>query len=105
MDQQVIRKCYEESLKSRRRSRRASTNGVHVNILDLDPPQGQEEGRDPYKKTKIEMSLPKKVEEQLVRLLSENQDVFAWTARDMPEIDPDFLCHKLSLNPRAYPVS
>ncbi|RDX62501.1 hypothetical protein CR513_59160, partial [Mucuna pruriens] len=35
----------------------------------------------------------------------ERLDVFAWTSADMPRIDLDFLCHRLSITPRTWPKS
>uniref|UniRef100_A0A151UDK4 Retrovirus-related Pol polyprotein from transposon opus n=1 Tax=Cajanus cajan TaxID=3821 RepID=A0A151UDK4_CAJCA len=29
---------------------------------------------------------------------------FAWHVKDMPGVDPDFMCHKLAIDPRAKPV-
>jgi len=31
-------------------------------------------------------------------------DAFAWSALDMPGIDPDFLCHRLTMDPQVRPV-
>jgi len=31
-------------------------------------------------------------------------DAFAWSALDMPGIDPDFLCHRLTMDPKVRPV-
>ena len=36
--------------------------------------------------------------------LSNNQDVFAWYTTDMPRIDPQIICHRLSIKPGAKPV-
>jgi len=30
-------------------------------------------------------------------------DAFTWTASDMPGIDPDFLCHHLTMDPQVRP--
>jgi len=31
-------------------------------------------------------------------------DTFAWSASDMPGIDPNFLCHRLTMDPKVKPV-
>jgi len=31
-------------------------------------------------------------------------DAFAWSSADMPEIDPDFLCHRLIMDEKVRPV-
>ncbi|RDY13815.1 hypothetical protein CR513_01209, partial [Mucuna pruriens] len=35
----------------------------------------------------------------------ENQDVFAWPSTDMPGVDPEFICHHLSISPGFRPVA
>ena len=37
----------------------------------------------------------------LKHFLSENSDVFAWSPTDMPGIDPEVICHKLSIKTDA----
>ena len=37
------------------------------------------------------------LKEKLVAFLRENVELFAWTAANMPEIDPDFMSHQLSI--------
>ena len=39
----------------------------------------------------------------LVDFLKRNLDIFAWRAYEAPGIDPNFICHQLSVNPRATP--
>ncbi|RDX73247.1 hypothetical protein CR513_47173, partial [Mucuna pruriens] len=34
-----------------------------------------------------------------------NCDVFAWSAQDMPGVDPNFICHRLSIDEQAKPVA
>lgn len=41
---------------------------------------------------------------QLLELLRENMEVFAWSAYDTPGLDPEFACYKLNINPSARPV-
>ena len=41
--------------------------------------------------------------ERLVQFLKENQDVFAWSHRDMPGINPAVACHKLHIDPSLRP--
>ena len=40
----------------------------------------------------------------LKQFLSKNTDVFAWSPTDMPEIDIEIICHKLSIKMDAKPV-
>ena len=47
-------------------------------------------------------SLP--VRQALTTFLMENQDVFAWSHEDMPEIDPSVIVHKLNVSPSFSPI-
>ncbi|XP_072076564.1 uncharacterized protein [Arachis hypogaea] len=42
--------------------------------------------------------------QNLIETLKSNSNLFAWTPADMPGIDPNFICHKLAVNPNARPV-
>ncbi|XP_068504429.1 uncharacterized protein [Phaseolus vulgaris] len=37
-------------------------------------------------------------------VIERHMGAFAWSASDMPGIDPDFLCHRLSMDPKVRPV-
>ena len=39
-----------------------------------------------------------------MEVISRHLDAFPWTASDMPGIDPDFLCHHLTMDPKVRPV-
>jgi len=43
-------------------------------------------------------------QEEVVAVISRHLDAFAWTAADMPGIDPDFLCHHLTMEAKVRPV-
>ena len=40
----------------------------------------------------------------LITFLRENRDVFAWSHKDMPEIDPSIMVHKLNLSSSFPPI-
>ena len=40
----------------------------------------------------------------LATFLKMNQDVFAWSHEDMPEIDPSVIVHRLNVNPASSPI-
>ena len=40
----------------------------------------------------------------LVAFLRMNQDVFAWSHKDMPRIDPSVIVHRLNVNPTSSPI-
>ena len=54
--------------------------------------------------THIGASLQGPLKEKLTRLLQENNDVFAWTATDIPWIHPQLLTHKLNVDPLRKPI-
>ena len=45
---------------------------------------------------KLWKSLSQEMQNQIVGLITKHLNVFAWSASDMPNIDPDFLCHRRS---------
>ena len=56
------------------------------------------------KKFKLGESLVEEERRMIVGVIEEHMDAFAWSASDMPGIDPDFLCHRLSMDPKVRPV-
>ncbi|GAU10223.1 hypothetical protein TSUD_423940, partial [Trifolium subterraneum] len=61
-------------------------------------------GEDPTKGVKIGADLPDLVKRQLKACLRENAELFAWSAAEMPGIDPEVACHQLTIDPRASAV-
>ena len=45
-----------------------------------------------------------RVKERIVELLREYSDIFAWSYKDMPGLDPDVVEHRLPLKPECPPV-
>ena len=41
--------------------------------------------------------------EELVELLRRNVDVFTWDAYEAPGLNPEFICHRLNVDPSATP--
>ncbi|RDX70362.1 hypothetical protein CR513_50396, partial [Mucuna pruriens] len=62
-------------------------------------------GSKSTKTTKIGGGLGSEEEKQMICFLKKNKDIFAWAPKDMSEIDLDFLCHQLSIAPRARPIA
>ncbi|MCI15934.1 hypothetical protein A2U01_0037074 [Trifolium medium] len=54
-------------------------------------------GEDPSKGVKIDTGLPDLAKEQLKACLRENADLFAWSATEMPGLDPEVACHQLTI--------
>ena len=53
---------------------------------------------------KLGSSLSPEEQEGVAEVISRHLDAFAWSASDMPGIDPDFLCHHLSMDATVRPV-
>ncbi|RDX67041.1 hypothetical protein CR513_54133, partial [Mucuna pruriens] len=112
----TARRCYEDSL---RIESTIKETGVNVLDIDLDPRYFSVEerphlvgdlkevriGSSDNQKTKFGTTLGQREESQLVQTLQENADIFAWSAKDMPGIDPSFMCHHLSVSPDSKPVA
>ena len=49
------------------------------------------------------VQLPLQKKEELVVFLKKNVDVFAWSAYETLEMDPNFICHYLNVNPSINP--
>ncbi|XP_030933865.1 uncharacterized protein LOC115959561 [Quercus lobata] len=47
--------------------------------------------------------LPLQEKERLLEFLRENVDVFAWSPYETPGVDPNFICHRLNVNPSVIP--
>ncbi|MCI71464.1 hypothetical protein A2U01_0092727, partial [Trifolium medium] len=58
-------------------------------------------GEDPSKGVKIGTGLPNLARKQLKACLRENADLFAWSATEMPGLDPEVTCHQLTVDPSA----
>ncbi|RDY06420.1 hypothetical protein CR513_09584, partial [Mucuna pruriens] len=87
-------------------SKGANNSKAFINFLDIDSCQQPEDWRpwsveDLKEKTRIGAALDGELEECLVHFLTKTWDVFAWTLADMLGIDPNFLCHHLSIAPRT----
>ncbi|PNX98241.1 retrotransposon-related protein [Trifolium pratense] len=61
-------------------------------------------GEDSSRGVKIGADLPALVRKQLKTCLRENADLFAWSASEMPGLDPDVACHQLAIDPTARAV-
>ena len=44
-------------------------------------------------------TLDSEAQDQIAKVISRHLDTFAWSVADMPGIDPDFLCHRLAIDP------
>ena len=53
---------------------------------------------------KLGRTLDSETQDQIAKVISRHLDAFAWVASDMPGIDPDFLCHRLAMDPQVRPI-
>ncbi|RDX68883.1 Retrovirus-related Pol polyprotein from transposon 17.6, partial [Mucuna pruriens] len=99
-DSRLAQCCYEDSLRVGSQPSRFEHERPFL-VEDLKEIQTRPSTAH---KTKIGIMLVKEEESRLTHFLIENRDVFAWTLDDMPSIDLSFMCHRLSIAPRAKPV-
>ena len=118
VDQPTTRRCYADSLRERPKSppRRTVNNVEKVpgeEGVDLDPQVSSEERVEPIESTEkfhFDEHRYTHVSKTLVKtpkmreVLQRNADLFAWSAIDMPGIDPRVASHKLSIFREAQPV-
>ena len=60
-------------------------------------------GDDPERFFQVGARVPLQEKEELVELLRRNIDVFAWDAYEVPGLNPEFICHRLNVDPSATP--
>ncbi|KAE8733240.1 Detected protein of unknown function [Hibiscus syriacus] len=56
------------------------------------------------KEVKIGTTLTIQIKQELINLLQEFKDIFAWSYQDMPGLSTDIVIHKLPINPEYKPV-
>ena len=60
-------------------------------------------GDDQERFFQVGARLPTQEREELVELLRGNADVFAWDAYEAPGLNPEFICHRLNVDPSVTP--
>jgi len=68
------------------------------------PAEGWVEIEIQGKKFKLGGPLSEDTRRQIAGVIERHLDTFAWSASDMPGIDPDFLCHRLAMDPQVRSV-
>ncbi|GAU12961.1 hypothetical protein TSUD_191520 [Trifolium subterraneum] len=96
------------SKKERKQEKKAIKDDLLIKENYRPIPDGEFElvplGEDPTKGVKIGADLPDLVKRQLKACLRENAELFAWSAAEMPGIDPEVTCHQLTIDTRASAV-
>ena len=59
---------------------------------------------NPEKYTKVGADLEEKTKKDLVRFLRKSIDVFTWSHKDMPGIDPSIITHRLNVYHSSKPI-
>lgn len=54
-----------------------------------------------FQVTQIGSGLSQEEEANIIKVLRENVDLFAWKPSEIPRIDPIVVCHHLSLDPSS----
>ena len=70
-------------------------------LEEVDLGSGSQESRP----ISISANLTEKEKLELVLLLKEFKDVFAWDYSEMPGLDPGLIAHTLNVDPQAKPVA
>ena len=70
-------------------------------LKEVDLGSGSQEPRP----ISISASLIEKEKSELILLLKEFKDVFAWDYSEMPSLDPGLVAHTLNVDPEAKPVA
>ena len=74
---------------------------VEKELEEVDLGSGSQEPRP----VSISASLTEKEKSELILLLKEFKDVFAWDYSEMPGLDPGLVAHTLNVDPKAKPVA
>ena len=56
------------------------------------------------KPVKIGVNFPKDMKSELIALLKEFREIFAWSYQDMPRLDTEIVMHKIPVKPECPPV-
>ena len=59
---------------------------------------------NPERCTRVGVDLEEKTKKDLIHFLKKSINVFVWSHKDMPGIDPSVITHRLNVNPSSKPV-
>jgi len=112
-DKEEAKKCYENRLMMKGgifsvTSRPPREDGVTQEEIirenRSEPAGGVVEREIRGKMFKLGQSLSRESQDQIFEVIARHLDAFALSATDMPGIDPDFLCHRLTMDPSVRPI-
>ena len=104
-NQVVARECYIAMLEM---DGRQQTMCIEEQWAIVEPVEELEEvtldNSRPEQTTRIGTLASWPVRQAFMAFLRDNQDVFAWSHEDMPEIDPSVIVHRLNVSPSFSPI-
>jgi len=115
-DQQEANRCYENSLKAKsgvfmvveqppiKDDRAGVARAENARERRPEPVENVVERQIGGKTFKLGKSLDQVEQDRVAEVIARHLDAFAWSASDMPRINPDFLCHRLTMDPKVRPV-
>ena len=103
-NQKAARKCYKNSLKSIRGVCMVATQAEATSERRPGPAGEVQEKEIEGKKFKFGSSLGQEMQDQIAEVIARHMNAFAWSSADMPDMDPDFLCHRLTMDEKVRPV-
>ncbi|XP_020238883.1 uncharacterized protein LOC109817941 [Cajanus cajan] len=123
-DQKTARECYFASLRLPKPRAEIVEEPKRIHsvsserALDLDPRMDQDERVEPIEEkqplqvgtsdaqlTYLGIVLSEREKAAIEQVVLDNRDLFAWHPSDMPGINPNFLCHKLSISREARSIA
>jgi len=109
-DQKAAKKCYKNSLKTKRGVCAQPQEVERVTRAEIaqerrPEPAGEVQEREiGGKKFKLGKSLSQEMHNKIAEVIARHLNAFAWSSSDVLGIDPDFLCHQLTMDPKVRPV-
>ncbi|VFQ82225.1 unnamed protein product [Cuscuta campestris] len=108
-DQKKARSCYLEAVKKMTKAfERVTLVSQEEDRSKLEPGDETEQivlwEAFPERMVKIGWDLPGGLREEVISVLQEFADIFAWSVADMPGIDRSIICHRLAVIEGSRPV-
>jgi len=118
-ERKTARECYVVSLKltPTKTIVKRNINQRMIAMTDLDPRINDDTRMKPSndvtewqlagegQNTRLGRGMTEDKVQMITKFLTDNRDLFAWTAEDMSGIDPRVMCHRLSVCKEAQPVA
>ena len=79
------------------------SEGSKPNIEETKVLNLANEGKN-EKPVKIGVNFPKDLKHELIALLKEFREIFAWSYQDMPRLDTEIVLHRILVKPECHPM-